>query len=124
MQKTTKFKSKKYLKWVASLPCLLCLYNECQAHHITIAEKRGFSQKVSDKFTIPLCYVHHHQLHMLSERKFWNTLGLNPVNYANILYDIYTKNEQNNDVLIYQQIYNKVLPLVKDHVDFLCRLKV
>jgi hypothetical protein len=40
------------------------------------------------------------------------------------LYDIYTKNEQNNDVLIYQQIYIKVLPLVKDHVDFLCRLKV
>ena len=124
VQKITKFKSKKYLKWVASLPCLLCLHTECQAHHITIAEKRGFGQKVSDKFTIPLCCVHHHQLHMVSERKFWNILQVNPVDYSNILYDLYSKDEINNDILLYQLVYNKVLPTLKDHVDFLCRLKV
>ena len=31
--------------WVASQQCLLCMHNECQAHHITIAEKRGISQR-------------------------------------------------------------------------------
>lgn len=124
MQKIKKFRSQKYLKWVASLPCLLCLHNECQAHHITIAEHRGFGQKVSDNFAIPLCCTHHHQLHMVSERKFWHILGITPVDYANSLFDIYNKGEINNDILINQTIYSKVLPLLKDHVDFICSLKV
>jgi hypothetical protein len=105
VQKIKKFRSQKYLRWVASLPCLLCLHNECQAHHITIAEHRGFGQKVSDNFVIPLCCTHHHQLHMVSERKFWHILGITPVDYANSLFDIYNKGEINNDILINQTLY-------------------
>ena len=80
MQK--KWKSKKYLQWVASQQCLLCMYHECQAHHITIAEKRGVSQKVSDCWTIPLCYAHHSQLHHTGERLYWQKLGIDPMVYA------------------------------------------
>ena len=85
------WKSKKYLQWIASQQCLLCMYHECQAHHITIAEKRGISQKVSDCWTIPLCYAHHHQLHMTGERKFWQKLGIDPMDYASKFYVLWDK---------------------------------
>lgn len=100
------------------------MFNECQAHHITIAEHRGFGQKVSDSFTIPLCYPHHHQLHMTSERKFWKILKINPIDYSTIFFDLYKKNELHNDILLNTLIYAKVLPMLKEHVDFLCHFKV
>ena len=60
------------------------MYHECQAHHITIAEKRGVSQKVSDCWTIPLCYAHHSQLHHTGERLYWQKLGIDPMVYATL----------------------------------------
>ena len=108
MQK--RWKSKKYLQWVASQQCLLCMYHECQAHHITIAEKRGISQKVSDCWTIPLCYAHHSQLHHIGERLYWQKLGIDPKVYATLFYELWDKDDKNNIEYVQNEIYDKVLP--------------
>ena len=122
MQKIKKFRSKKYLEWVASKPCLICRYEPCQAHHITIAELRGWGQKVSDNFTIPLCYQHHYLLHHTSERKFWTKVGVNPVFYADLFFTI--KNTENdNDHWLYENIYKRMIPHVQNNIDFLIKVK-
>jgi hypothetical protein len=92
-----RWQSKQYLKYVASHPCLLCQHNETQAHHITIAEKRGISQKVSDYYTLPLCYLHHDQLHNTGERKFWKILDLNPVDLAKYFFDLWEKGNKDKE---------------------------
>ena len=117
------WKSKKYLQWIASQQCLLCMYHECQAHHITIAEKRGISQKVSDCWTIPLCYAHHHQLHMTGEAKFWTKIGINPKFYALLLYCIYNSDYKEDDRYLWNTVHKKVLHKVQKHLDFLLHLK-
>lgn len=118
------WKSKPYLKYVASHPCLLCCYNESQAHHITIAEKRGISQKVSDCWTIPLCYLHHDQLHNTGERKFWNILKINPMEIAVDFYTLWEKGNKDKEIYIQEAAYKKVLPSIKSNIDFLLQVKL
>jgi hypothetical protein len=122
MQKVKKFRSKKYLQWVASKPCLICRYEPCQAHHITISEPRGWGQKVSDNYTIPLCYQHHDLLHHTSERKFWTIIGINPVFYANLLFSI-KDTVNDDDVWLFDNIYKRILPQVENNIDFLMKVK-
>jgi hypothetical protein len=99
--------------WIASNKCLLCHYHECQAHHITIAEKRGISQKVSDKFTIPLCYPHHQQLHNFGERKYWEKLDIDPVYQANVFYNMWEKDRIYDEIMM-KKTYSEIF---MDQVD-------
>ena len=123
MQKK-RWQSKQYLKYVASHPCLLCQHNETQAHHITITEKRGISQKVSDYYTLPLCYLHHDQLHNTGERKFWKILDLNPVDLAKYFFDLWEKGNKDKEIYIQQEVYDKVLPKIRSNIDFLMQVKL
>jgi hypothetical protein len=56
-------KSLKYLKWVASLPCIHC-GAESQAHHLRVGQLgAGMGKKASDFFTIPVCFQCHAGCH-------------------------------------------------------------
>ncbi len=73
-------RDKDHLRYVASLSCLICGRRPCQAHHITYAQRRGLGQKVSDEFTVPLCTIHHRQLHDHgNERTWWATHAIEPL---------------------------------------------
>ena len=52
---------------------------------------RGFSQKVGDQFTVPLCYPHHHLLHTngMSEKDFWSKLDIDAVDICSKFYSHY-----------------------------------
>ena len=122
-QKSKRYRSDKYLKWVASKPCILCYYDCCQAHHITIAEPKAMGMKVSDYYTVPLCYTHHHQLHMTGEAKFWTKIGINPKFYALLLYCIYNSDYKEDDRYLWNTVHKKVLHKIQKHLDFLLHLK-
>jgi len=62
---------KVHLRRVAALACLVCGRRPCHAHHIRHAQPRGLSQKVSDEFVVPLCFLHHRALHDSSSEKLW-----------------------------------------------------
>ena len=82
-----RLRSKAHLQFVASKPCLICEALPCHAHHITFAQPRGLSQKVSDEFTVPLCAVHHNELHALgNEASWWRGQGIEPVSRAGELW--------------------------------------
>jgi hypothetical protein len=47
----------------------------------------GLSLKVSDEFTVPLCVVHHNQLHMAgNEASWWRTQRIAPLEHARTLW--------------------------------------
>ena len=76
-------RDKAHLLYVASKPCLVCEGVPSHAHHITFAQRRGLSLKVSDAFTVPLCVIHHNALHAYpNERAFWRQHRIDPLPVA------------------------------------------
>lgn len=77
---TRRIRSKAHLTFVASKPCLICGELPVHAHHLTFAQARGLSVKVSDEFTVPLCPLHHNQCHAhRNERAFWRSHRIEPL---------------------------------------------
>lgn len=57
-------RSKAYLQFVASLPCVCCGAEPAgDAHHVIDVGFGGMGTKASDLFTIPMCRGHHTELH-------------------------------------------------------------
>jgi hypothetical protein len=68
---------------VTAQPCLVCGRTPSDAHHLKFAEQRAIGRKVSDKFTVPICRLHHRELHRHgNERAWWQQYGIDPLNVA------------------------------------------
>lgn len=52
-----------YLRWVKSQPCCVCGTTSDDAHHLIGYGQGGMGTKAHDLFTIPLCRIHHCELH-------------------------------------------------------------
>jgi hypothetical protein len=59
-------------------PCLVCGRTPSHAHHIKFTEQRAMGRKVSDKFTVPICRVHHRELHRRGNERVWGRTGNRP----------------------------------------------
>jgi len=80
ISKPVRERDRNHLRFVASLPCLLCGRAPSDAHHIKYAEARAMGRKVSDKFTVPVCRLHHRELHRRGdERLWWEAQGIDPL---------------------------------------------
>jgi hypothetical protein len=66
-----RIRDKAHLKFVASQPCIVCGRQPSDPHHLRFAQPRGLGLKVSDEFTVPLCRVHHRQLHQAGNEVVW-----------------------------------------------------
>ena len=83
-----RIRNKQHLGFVASKPCLICEEIPCHAHHLTFAQPRGLSIKVSDEFTVPLCIKHHNEVHQIRpERAWWNGHGIDALEIAQTLWE-------------------------------------
>jgi len=72
-----------HLRFVTSQPCLVCGRTPSDPHHIKFAEQRAMGRKVSDKFTVPICRLHHRELHRRgNERAWWQKHGIDPLPIA------------------------------------------
>jgi hypothetical protein len=50
------------------------------AHHLMFAQPRAMSKKVSDEYTVPLCALHHRELHDAgNEQGWWQRQKIDPV---------------------------------------------
>ncbi|WP_272656444.1 MULTISPECIES: DUF968 domain-containing protein [unclassified Providencia] len=61
--KFKRWTSDEYLKWVKSQPCCVCGATADDAHHLIGYGQGGTGTKAHDLFTIPLCRIHHSELH-------------------------------------------------------------
>ena len=73
--KTPKVKNKKHLRFVASLPCVICRRTDVQAAHIRSGNGAGVGMKSGDDCTIPLCITCHRKQHESNERTWWEAYG-------------------------------------------------
>lgn len=81
--KPVRERDRNHLRFVARRPCLVCDRSPCDPHHIKFAEQRAMGRKVSDRFTVPLCRLHHRELHRRgNEREWWQTHGIDPLAIA------------------------------------------
>jgi hypothetical protein len=82
-----RIRCKEHLRFVASQPCVICGRSPSHAHHVRYAQSRGLSLKVSDEFTVPLCAIHHHNLHTIGkEQEWWQERNIDPLIVANALW--------------------------------------
>ena len=87
IRKPVRERDREHLKFVTSQPCLVCGRTPSDAHHIKFAEQRAMGRKVSDRFTVPLCQLHHRELHRRgNERAWWEGRGIDPLVIAAILW--------------------------------------
>jgi len=81
--KPRRYRDKDHLRFVAAQPCTLCGRKPCEAHHLRYAQPRALGRRVSDEFTVPLCRVHHRELHRQGdERSWWNKSNIDPMPIA------------------------------------------
>jgi hypothetical protein len=76
-----------HLKFVAAQPCLVCGRTPSDPHHLKFAEQQAMGRKVSDRFTVPICRLHHRELHRRgNERAWWRSYGIDPLAIAAALW--------------------------------------
>jgi hypothetical protein len=77
-----------HLKFVTTEPCLMCGRRPSDAHHLTFAQPRAMGMKVSDEFTVPLCRLHHRDVHKAgNEAAWWDDLEIDAIEIAKGLWE-------------------------------------
>jgi hypothetical protein len=83
IRKPVRERDRNHLRFVATQPCLVCGRTPSDAHHLKFAERPAMGRKVSDKFTVPVCRLHHRDLHGRgNERSWWDGQGIDPLPIA------------------------------------------
>jgi ERF superfamily len=81
--KTIRLRDKDHRKFVSRQPCLVCGRTPADPHHLRFAQPRALSRKVSDEFTVPVCRLHHRELHNHGDEKmWWKGININPLPIA------------------------------------------
>jgi hypothetical protein len=81
--KTLRIRDKERRKSVSRQPCLVCGRTPSDAHHLRFVQPCALGRRVNDELTIPLCRVHHRDLHrQRDEVAWWGKLSIDPVPVA------------------------------------------
>jgi hypothetical protein len=81
--KAVRLRDKEHRKFVSRQPCLMCGRTPSDPHHLRFVQSRALGRRVSDEFTVPLCRVHHRELHRQGdEAAWWGKLSIDPVPVA------------------------------------------
>ena len=81
--KTIRLRDKEHCKFVATQPCVVCGRMPSEAHHIRFAQPRAVGRKVSDEYTVPVCRLHHRDLHTYGdEASWWAAVSIDPLAVA------------------------------------------
>jgi hypothetical protein len=82
-----RLRDKAHLKFVASQPCLVCARSPADAHHLRFTQPRAMGLKVSDEFTVPLCRIHHRDVHSHGDEvTWWERRAIDPLATSRVLW--------------------------------------
>ena len=85
--KPRRLRDKHHREFVSAQPCVVCGRQPSDAHHLRFTQPRALGRKVSDEFTVPLCRVHHREVHRtVKEPQWWARLGVEPLVIAQKLW--------------------------------------
>ena len=78
-----RYRDKEHLKFVATHACLICGRQPSDPHHLRFTQPRALGRKVSDEYTVPLCRMHHREVHRAgNEPHWWQKYNLEPLPVA------------------------------------------
>src|SRR5499427_7934274 len=81
--KTVRLRDKEHRKFVSRQACLVCGRTPSDPHHLTFMQHRALGHRVSDEFTVPVCRVHHRELHRQGdEAAWWGKVHIDPLPVA------------------------------------------
>ena len=81
--KPRRARDKHHLRFICRQPCTVCGRTPCEAHHLRFAQPRAMGRRVSDEFTVPLCRLHHRELHGVgNELSWWQEHNVDPLPIA------------------------------------------
>jgi hypothetical protein len=82
-----RLRDKDHLSLVRTQPCTICGRRPSDAHHLRFAQLRALGRKVSDEFTVPLCRLHHREVHQAGdEAQWWSGRRIDPLAIAENLW--------------------------------------
>jgi hypothetical protein len=78
-----RYRNREHLRHVAQQPCLICGRKPSDPHHLRYMQPRALGRKASDEFVVPLCRVHHREVHRIrDEQAWWKTAGIDALKVA------------------------------------------
>jgi hypothetical protein len=81
--KAIRLRDKEHCKFVTTQTCVVCGRKPSEAHHIRFAQPRALGRKVSDEYTVPVCRLHHRELHRYGdEASWWAGVNIDPLPIA------------------------------------------
>jgi len=81
--KTVRLRDKDHRRFVLRQACLVCGRVPSDPHHLTFTQPRALGRRVSDEFIVPICRVHHRELHRSGdELAWWRRLNIDPLPVA------------------------------------------
>jgi hypothetical protein len=82
-----RLRDKEHVKFVSRQACLICGRQPADPHHVRFAQHPALGRKVSDEFTVPLCRVHHREVHRSrDEAQWWRSFRVDPLTVASKLW--------------------------------------
>src|SRR6516162_9311827 len=89
-----RYRNRAHLRYVTQQTCLVCGRRPSDPHHLGFMQPRALGRKVSDEFVVPLCRIHHREVHRAGdERAWWQKTGIDPVGVARTLWSRTRLNE-------------------------------
>jgi hypothetical protein len=86
--RTRRIRDKRHLEFVMTQPCLVCGRHPCEAHHLRFTQPRALGRRVSDEFTVPLCRIHHDEIHRRGDEvAWWVSINIDPLPTAHRLWE-------------------------------------
>ena len=81
-------RDKQHLRFIAKQACLVCGRKHSDPHHLGFMQPRALGRKASDEFAVPLCRIHHREVHRVSdEAAWWKQVGIEPIAVARKLWE-------------------------------------
>jgi ERF superfamily len=81
--KTLRLRDREHRRFVLRQPCLVCGRLPSDPHHLTFTQPRALGCRVSDEFTVPVCRIHHRELHRSGdEAAWWQRHNIDPLPVA------------------------------------------
>jgi ERF superfamily len=82
-----RIRDRDHVRHLMKQACLICGRRPSDPHHLRFAQSQALGRKVSDEFTVPLCRVHHREIHHCGdEAAWWNKTGVDPTAAARALW--------------------------------------
>jgi ERF superfamily len=81
--KTARLRDKDHRRFVLRQACLVCGRVPSDPHHLTFTQPRALGRRASDEFIVPVCRIHHRELHRSGdEAAWWRRLNIDPLPIA------------------------------------------